>query len=256
MSGGQIGRHPLLPVVTFIERLVADIPCRVHAEELAKVPQFGPLIVIANHIGRMEVPAFLAYLYPRPVTGMAKIEAFRNPLYKLLYWTYRAIPVRRGEADIYAMNLSLDRLKEGYILAISPEGTRSYNGRLQRAHPGLVLLAVKSGAPVLPMAHFGGEMLPKNLPHFRRTDLYMRIGDPFTVDTGGARLNKESSQVIVDEIMYQMAAILPPYYRGVYSDLQNATEKFLRFAPGAESNLKRAPEMDRFMPVHPFEDHG
>lgn len=255
MSENEIHRNPLNPVLTLIMRLIVDIPCRVHDAELARVPQRGPLIAIGNHIGRMEIPALLSHLYPRLVTGMSKVEAFRNPIYKLLYWVYRAVPVRRGEADVNAMNLSLERLKEGYILAMSPEGTRSYDGRLQRAHPGLVILAVKSRAPVLPMAHFGGELLKRNLLRLRRTDFHIRVGTPFTIDLQGERLNKDLSQVIIDEVMYQLAALLPPYYRGVYSDLENATEHYLRFEAGTVSNLNRAAEMDRFMPVHPVYEY-
>lgn len=245
MSQSKVTQNAFIPLLAWIQRLIVDIPCRVDDAELVKVPAQGPLIAYANHIGRMEIPAMLSYLYPRPVTGMSKIEAFRNPIYRVLYAAYRAVPVRRGEADMNALMLSQERLKEGYILAIAPEGTRSYDGRLQRAHSGMVLLAAKTAAPLIPMPHFGGEKLMQNLRRLKRTDFHIRVGNPFTIDLHGERLNKDLSEKVMDEIMYQLAALLPPFYRGVYSNLEQATEKYLRFEPGVASNLERAAEMNR-----------
>jgi 1-acyl-sn-glycerol-3-phosphate acyltransferase len=234
--------NPLLSIASFVQRVLVGIPCRIHDNELAKVPARGPLIGVANHITFLEVPVMLSHLYPRLVTGMAKIEAWKSPFLHLLYGIYRAVPVRRGEGDLNALNLSLERLKEGYILAVAPEGTRSYTGKLQQGKAGVALLAVRSGAPVMPFAHFGGENMWGNLKRLKRTDFYLRVGNAFKIDLHGERMNKENSQKISDEIMYQIAALLPPQYRGYYSHLEQATENYLRFGPGIESNLGRARE--------------
>ncbi len=236
--------NPLEPVAMLVQRVLVGIPCRIHDAELAKVPARGPVIVPGNHATSLEVPIMLSHLYPRRVTGMAKIEAWRNPILRLLYWVYRIVPVRRGEGDMNAMKLSMERLKEGYILAVAPEGTRSYDGKLQQSRAGVALLAVRSGAPVMPFAHFGGEKMWDNLKHLKRTDFYLRVGNPFKVDLHGERMNKENSQKIADEIMFQIAAMLPPYYRGYYSHLEQATEEYLHFEPGVASNLLRASEYD------------
>ncbi len=90
----------------------------------------------------------LSHLYPRMSTGMSKIDAWRNPIYRLLYTIYRAVPVRRGEVDLNAIKLCMERLYEEYVLAVAPEGTRSHDGQLQQGRAGVALLAVKSGAPV------------------------------------------------------------------------------------------------------------
>jgi 1-acyl-sn-glycerol-3-phosphate acyltransferase len=234
--------NPLLPVAAFVQRVLVGIPCRIHDAELANVPAKGPLICVANHITSLEVPVMLSHLYPRLVTGMAKIEAWKNPIFRLLYWVYRAVPVRRGESDLNALKLSLERLKEGYLLAVAPEGTRSYDGKLQQGRGGVALLAVRSGAPVMPFAHYGGEHMWNNLKRMKRTDFYLRVGNPFKIDLHGERLQKENSQKISDEIMFQIAAMLPPQYRGYYSHLEQATEQYLHFEPGIDSNLGRAGE--------------
>jgi hypothetical protein len=101
-------------------------------------------------------------------------------------------------------------------------------------------LALRSGAPLLPLVFWGGERFWDNLPRLRRTDFYTSVGQPFTLDTGGVKITSQVRQAMTDEIMYQMAALLPPVYRGVYADLSSATEAFLRFPPGAKSNLRRA----------------
>jgi 1-acyl-sn-glycerol-3-phosphate acyltransferase len=234
--------NPLLPVAVFIQRVLVGIACRVHDAELVKVPDAGPLIAVGNHATFLEVPVLLSHLHPRKVTGMAKIEAWKSPVLRLMYGIYRAVPVRRGEGDMNALNLSIERLKEGYILAVAPEGTRSYSGVLQQARAGIALLAVRSGAPVMPFAHFGGENMWNNLKRLKRTDFHLRVGNPFKIDLHGERMNKENSQVISDEIMYQIAAMLPPQYRGYYGQLDQATEKYLHFEPGFESNLSRSGE--------------
>jgi 1-acyl-sn-glycerol-3-phosphate acyltransferase len=236
--------HPLLPVAVFVQRLLVDIPCKVDASEFKRVPARGPLIAVANHIGALEVPMMLSYLHPRPITGMAKIEAWRNPIFNILYTIYRAVPVRRGEADTSALKGCMDMLSQGAIMAVSPEGTRSHSGKLQQGHAGVVLLAVKSGAPIIPFGHYGGENIWKNLRRLRRTPVKLRVGDPFSIDLHGERLNKDLSQRIADEIMYQIAALLPPFYRGLYSDMNQATTQYLRFEPGCTSSLARVAESD------------
>jgi 1-acyl-sn-glycerol-3-phosphate acyltransferase len=239
--------NPLLPIAVVVQKILVGVPCRIDDTELAKVQQEGPAIVIANHINWLEIPIMLSHLHPRLVTGMAKSDAWNNPIFRLLYTIYRVVPVRRGEGDLNAIKLCMERLNEKYLLAVAPEGTRSHHGRMQQGRPGVALLAVKSGVPIIPISHFGGENLGKNFRRLRRTPLTLKVGNPFNIDLHGERMNKEISQQVVDEMMWQIAAMLPPFYRGYYSNLEQATEKYLRFAPGAESNLKRAAEMDRIV---------
>jgi 1-acyl-sn-glycerol-3-phosphate acyltransferase len=226
-------------VSTTIKRLTR-ILCRVDDAQLAHVPAQGPLILIANHVNFLEVPLLYTHLQPRRVTGFAKIETWHNPAMGLLFDLYGAIPLRRGEADVAAFRRGLAILEAGHILTVAPEGTRSGHGRLGRGHPGVVMLALRSGAPLLPMAYYGGESLRQNVARLRRTDFHIVVGRPFYLDAGGVKMTREVRQQMVDEIMYQLAALLPPAYRGHYSNLAVATEQYLCFPATSESNLNRA----------------
>jgi 1-acyl-sn-glycerol-3-phosphate acyltransferase len=110
---------------------------------------------------------------------------------------------------------------------------------LQRGKAGVVLLALASAAPLLPVVHFGGENLWPNLRRLRRTDFHIVVGQPFHLRADG-RVSREVRQRMIDEIMYQLAALLPPYNRGHYADLAAATETYLRFPGSSQSNLRRA----------------
>jgi len=226
--------------ITGTIKVLTHAMCRVHGAQLARVPFHGPLIMVSNHVNFIEIPALYTHLQPRRIVGLARADSWDNPFKRVLFNTWGAIPLRRGEADLTGIRLALAALEEGHIIAIAPEGTRSHDGLLQLAHPGVVLLALHSGAPILPVVFYGAEQLGRNLKRLRRTDFHIIVGDPFQLDPRGTRVDKHVRRRMVDEIMYQLAALLPPAYRGVYGNLQAATEEYLRFGPGNQSNMLRA----------------
>jgi 1-acyl-sn-glycerol-3-phosphate acyltransferase len=215
-------------LVNTAAKVGTSVMCRIDAPDLYKVPKSGPLIVYSNHTGSIEVPLLYAHLQPRPVTGIAKVETWDGWFMRYLFNLWGAIPIRRGEADMEAMRKSLEALEQGYILAIAPEGTRSKSGVLIKAYPGIVTLALRSSAPLLPVVHWGGERFSKNFKSLKRTDLYIRVGEPFKLDPGNERVTREVRQKMVDEMMYRLAALLPERYRGAYADLENAAVKYIR----------------------------
>jgi len=208
---------------------VTRMLCRVDDGQLARIPAAGPLILVSNHINFIEVPLVYTHLLPRPVTGFAKAETWDNPAMAYLFNLWKAIPLRRGEADLAGLRLGLRALEAGQILAVAPEGTRSGDGRLKRGYPGIVMLALLSGAPVLPLAYYGSERFRSNLSRLRRTDFHMVVGEQFTLLPQTARVSAQIRQKIADEIMYQLAALLPPAYRGEYADLSQASRDYLVF---------------------------
>jgi 1-acyl-sn-glycerol-3-phosphate acyltransferase len=205
------------------------IICKVDGKQIEKVPAHGPLILITNHVNFLEIPVIHCRLRPRRVIGLAKAEAWENPILRWLFDQWEAIPIRRGESDIGALRQALDALNRGEILGLAPEGTRSGHGRLQRGHTGIVTIALRSGAPLLPFVFYGGEAFRQNVRRLRRTPFHIVVGEPFTLDAGEERMDRDVRQRITDEIMYRLAALLPPAYRGHYADLEAATEKYLRF---------------------------
>ncbi|MEW6092835.1 MAG: lysophospholipid acyltransferase family protein, partial [Chloroflexota bacterium] len=122
-----------------------------------------------------------------------------------------------GEADLEAVRRCLEVLKAGDILALAPEGTRSYHGRLLRAQPGVVMIALRSGATILPLAHWGGEAFAANLKKLKRTDFHVRVGRSFTLNPRRQKVNGELRQAMADEIMGQIASLMPEEYHGEYA---------------------------------------
>jgi len=205
-----------------------DVIFRVDGAELAKVPSHGPLILITNHVHMPEIPTLFLRLVPRPVTGMLLADRWENALLRWMLNTFHIIPLRRGEADLAGLRLGLDMLSKGYIVIVDPEGTRSHNGRLQAGRAGAVLLALRSGAPLFPVVHYGSENYLHNLRRLRRTDFHFVVGKPFRIDPQAATSLHRLRQPIINEVMAQMAALLPPQYRGVYADVK-PTQKYLIF---------------------------
>jgi 1-acyl-sn-glycerol-3-phosphate acyltransferase len=195
-----------------------------------QVPERGPLIVVVNHIGSVEVPLLAAHLRPRKTIALAKIETWNNKFMGWLFDLWEAIPIRRGEADLDAIRQCLAVLDGGDILVVAPEGTRSYNGHLKRGQPGVSLIALRSGAPILPIVHWGGENFTANIKHLDRTDFHLKVGKPFRLVDNGAKVTGKTRQEMADEIMYQLAALMPEEYRGEYKDCNPPPMKYLHFA--------------------------
>jgi 1-acyl-sn-glycerol-3-phosphate acyltransferase len=223
-----------------LARTITGLICKVDADQLSRIPRIGPTIIIVNHVNFLELPI----IYPRTPsdlgTGYSKVENWDNPIYKLLFDNWDVIPIEREAVDVTAMRKGMEALEAGRILFITPEGTRSHHGRLQRGKPGVVLMAERSNAPIWPVACYGGENVMENIKRLKRTDYHVKVGNPFHLDTGGVKVTSTLRQRIADEMMYQIAALLPPQYRGVYSDLEAATEQFLTFEPPDQSNLRLA----------------
>jgi 1-acyl-sn-glycerol-3-phosphate acyltransferase len=211
-------------------RAGTNIICDIEGADLAQVPLNGPLILAVNHINSLEVPLLFAHLQPRRLIGLAKIETWDNKLMGWLFDLWESIPIRRGEADLEAIRRCLAALSDGDILGVAPEGTRSYNGKLLIGQPGIVMIALHSGAPILPIAHWGGEDFKKNIKHLRRTKFHIRVGKPFTLDANREKTHGKIRQVMADEIMYQIAALMPEEYRGQYANRTPPPQKYLRFS--------------------------
>jgi 1-acyl-sn-glycerol-3-phosphate acyltransferase len=175
----------------------------------------------------------LRAILPREIIGWGKVELWHNPFTRIVAQSLHTIPLRRGELDLGSVRLALQALKEGKLLGIAPEGTRSWHGRLQKARPGLILLA--QHAPdtlILPTAIYGQERLSQNLRRFRRTEVKVVLGQGFFLETSGSRATQQVRQEMIDEVMAQIASLLPAAYRGVYSSFAAATERHLRFPSG------------------------
>jgi len=209
---------------------LGSLLCRVDVQELSKVPSKGPLILVCNHVNMFDVLVF-PHLDPRPVTGFAKTETWDNRAIGAVFSLWEAIPLRRGEPDASAIQQGLKALEAGKIVAMMPEGTRSGHGRLQRGLPGVVVLALHSQAPLMPLVCFGTETYRHNLKRLSRSDFHVKVGKAFRIDPQVARVTRPVRQEIADEIMFELADLLPERYRGVYSAPRPYPPLYLRFNP-------------------------
>ncbi len=216
-------------LINLLMRFILFVTCDINKKVLKAVPRNGPLILIGNHINSLDVLVALAFSYPRKIFFLVKKETFESPFLKFLFNTWGSIPVDRGTADFQALNKATDALNQGHFFVIAPEGTRTKNGRLIKAHTGVVVIAMKSKATIMPVVQYGGEKFFENIKKLRRTKVTIQVGAPFMTSPGSAYPDKKERQLIADEIMYQVAELLPAEYRGYYSDLSKATTNYLNF---------------------------
>jgi 1-acyl-sn-glycerol-3-phosphate acyltransferase len=199
---------------------------RIQVSGKENVPSQGPLILMINHIDALD-PFIVVGNFPRPVTPMSKIEVFDIPLVGILARAYGAFPVRRGQIDLRALRRSIRVLQEEGVLLIAPEGTRSPTHNLQRGKEGMALIAIRSGAPIIPVAITGTEEAGHCWRRLCRAPVRIVIGKPFRLDPGGQRVRRPLLKAMTDEAMYQLAATLPPGYRGIYGNLHKATKSHI-----------------------------
>lgn len=118
------------------------------------LPTHGPVILAINHVSIWD-PIVAASSVPRHVSFMAKEELFSIPVLGTIFSKLGAFPVKRGQGDMNAIRQSLAILKQGRVLGLFPEGTRSKTGEIQKGLPGMVLLMEKSQASVVPVKVYG-----------------------------------------------------------------------------------------------------
>jgi len=196
-------------------RLVVPLIARLRTGGLENVPRTGPVILAMNHIHWTDIP-LAAVRVPRVTHYMAKIELFQKPVFGGFIRFLGAFSVRRGEGDREAIRTAEQLLANGEVVVIFPEGHRSESGALIPAHSGAGYIALRTGVPVVAVGIQGTKRVFTGLRYgpFRPT-VTIRYSAPFTVGSGG-KLSREGVAAATDEIMHQIAALLPPAQRGPY----------------------------------------
>lgn len=206
-------------ILRFIVRLFMSLIADIEVNGIEKLPA-GNVILAANHLGRLE-PAALLSILDREDIILPMAEKYKDhPLYGLLGRAVNAVWLNRFDADYAAFRQMLDRMKQGGMLVIAPEGTRSKTEALQEAKMGVAFLASKSGYPVLPVAVTGTEdrVIRENIKHFRRSKITVTAAELMYIDIPRGKGREEALRAATDEIMCQIAALLPEKYRGVYAN--------------------------------------
>ncbi|MDD5287948.1 MAG: lysophospholipid acyltransferase family protein [Dehalococcoidales bacterium] len=199
--------------ISLLSRLL--LRCRVTGRE--NVPQHSACIVVANHVNLLDSP-LLGVSLGRKVYFMAKEELFHSRFIGWLAVQSGAFPVAKGRLNRRAGRRALELLARGQTLIIFPEGGRSGDGKLGQAYPGAALLAVKSDVPIVPVGISGtGQLIGKRW-FLRRPRITLNIGQPFTLSAVHDKLSKEETARLTFEIMTHIAGLLPPEYRGRYTN--------------------------------------
>jgi len=216
-------------LVSWIIKQITHILLKIDRAELKKIPDNGPLLVVANHLNFLDAPVMITHLQPRPITGLVKKETWDKPLMAFLFNIWEGIPIDREVADFTAFQKAKAALKEGKILAVSPEGTRSGDGRLIRGKPGVAMLALQTEAPIVAVVYYGHENFKENIRRLKRTPMKIRVGEPFRIRLNGQPKNKETMQAITDAVMMEIARLLPKKYHGAYDQFELTMDNLIEF---------------------------
>ena len=182
------------------------------------IPVTGSCIAVANHINILDGPLIFAIIDRQDATGLAAKKYQKRPLIRWLINSIGGIWINRREPDAQALRAARKYLRDGGILGIAPEGTRSSTAEMIEAKPGAAYLADLAQVPVLPMAITGTETALKSLLRLRRGEVTVSVGKMFTLPQIRRTHRDQDLQANTDEIMCRIASLLPERYRGVYAD--------------------------------------
>ncbi|MDR7420074.1 MAG: lysophospholipid acyltransferase family protein [Armatimonadota bacterium] len=191
-------------------------------------PPTGAVLAVSNHVSALD-PPIAGVALRRRVWYMAKEELLRTPVLGPLLRSVGVFPVRRGEADRQSIRTALDILSRGRMLLMFPEGTRSVDGRLRPAEPGAALLALRTGAAVLPVAVIGTQRaMPKGARFPRRGPVTVRFGPPIQVPKHDGRITRQTLESWGSLFMAAIAELLPPEQQALaQGSLEASTEASL-----------------------------
>lgn len=202
---------PKLAIIPVVKLYVKKV------DGLENLPKKGACIIAANHASYMDHMIIGAYIIShlnRKFHFLAKKEHFDNAFKKTWHDYIGAIPLDRQKGGKKALKLAVKALKEGKIIAIHPEGTRSLTGKLQKAKTGVARLALLSKAPVIPIGLIGTfEILPKGkyMPKFKRA--VINIGKPMRFpEYYDKKINKRMMIKVTDRIMKEIAKLCRQKY--------------------------------------------
>jgi len=194
-------------------RLVALIVLgrRLRIDGMSNVPRSGPVLVVGNHVGNVEPPLTGVHIPRLDVYYMAKAELFRPRFIGWLFRRNHTFPVVRHSADRAALRFALGVLRNGHVLLVYPEGTRSWTGETHPPQAGAGFIARHSGAPIVPVASWGSEkVIPRGAWLPRRADVHLRIGPAFHLPERGRDGTPLTNQQASEYMMERVTELLPP----------------------------------------------
>ena len=173
------------------------------------IPKEGPFILAANHASYLDPAMSALAAAPREVNFMAKASLFRFPVFGTFLRMMNSFPVNRDIIDRAAIVTTIRLLTEGKPVVMYPEGTRIKGGRLGAALPGVAMLAVKTGAPIVPVGIIGtGDVLPEGAKFPRLRKLKARVGEPIRVESLVATERKAKEAELTGKMMADIGKLV------------------------------------------------
>ncbi len=183
------------------------------------VPLTGPLILVSNHVHVLD-PLLIVFGFPRWINFLAKEELFRSAFLRAWLRWAGSFSVRRAGGRKEKENVlqdAINALERGSMVGVFPEGRRSRDGVLREGKPGCALIAWKTNAPILPVGVAGTYKVNGISWLWKRPRIVVNIGRPFTLPPSPAGVGRSHRRSSTAVIMSEIAALLPPEYRGAYS---------------------------------------
>ena len=213
----------LYRVLQRFAQFVVPILVRMDVVGVENIPTTGPFILASNHLHVFDLPVMFTYA-PRVMTVFAA-DKWRGTLGGwIMQLVTRVIFVARGEVDRQALGEALALLRAGEVLAVAPEGTRSRTGGLLKGRSGIIYLAGRAGVPIVPTVMWGQEQVMPGWVRLRRAPVHLHIGSPICLPPEAARFRTADLEVYTEQLMLTLARMLPPQYRGVYSEMADDTK--------------------------------
>lgn len=209
-----MNRKQVLGIIRFLVNVLAEF--KVVGYE--QIPQTGAFLLTTSHISRLDTP-FLMLSTPR--NDVIPILAKEYQEKAFFHWFLESVGViwmNRDESDFSAFRQAVSYLKEGWIVGIAPEGTRSRTRTLQQGKGGAVLLAERAKVPIVPCAVTGSADMYSRLSRFKKMDVTVRFGEAYYLPPKDKDNHKQWLIDATDEIMCRIAVLLPEEMRGYYKD--------------------------------------
>jgi 1-acyl-sn-glycerol-3-phosphate acyltransferase len=143
---------PATPTYSFFRslcRIGTSVMLDLKVYGVEHIPSTGGVLILSNHHSFLDPPC-IGVQIRRPVSYLAKSELFDVPVFGKVIPRLNAFPVRQGAGDVGAVRETIKRLKEGHVLTVFPEGSRSSHGELQPLQGGFTLIVRKAGVPIVP----------------------------------------------------------------------------------------------------------
>lgn len=209
--------------IIFLLKVFFGISTRREIIGMENIPTEGTVILTGNHIGILDgimVPT-IPILAKHPNLIVVVAEKYEQvPLFRWAINQLNFMFIDRFNPDVKTLKKVLSQLNDNGILVIAPEGTRSPNAALIEGKSGSAYLAAKTGAQVVPFGVTGTEDQERRIrfKKFKRLDVRINVGTPFKIPPLPRIDREEFLQKYTDEIMCQIAALLPESYRGIYAN--------------------------------------